>query len=265
MTDRSKLPNWGWLHELASAQDGCFSTKQAKEAGFSPPLLQLYLSDGRITRLHRGVYRIVCLPAENEEEAASRRSRGPDWNRLHEFASVQGGQFTAGQAREAGFSPQLLQDHLKDGRLLRLHRGVYRLVHGYPSVEHDNNEEELVTIWLWSKREGIFSHQTALALHELSDIMPSKIHITLPRTWKRRNAPPGIVRHIAIIDEHDRAWHGSVPVTSVRRTLSDCAAERIAPDVLRAAAMQALRRGLVARQEIADVAAALEPFGGLAA
>lgn len=265
MANRSKTPNWSRLRELASAQSGSFSSKQAKEAGFSSALLQLYLSDGRITRLHRGVYRIARPPAEGEEEPAPQRSGRPDWDRLHEFASVQGGQFTAGQAKEAGFSPQLLQDHLKDGRLVRLHRGVYRLVHGYPPAENQHNEEELVTIWLWSKREGIFSHQTALALHELSDIMPSKIHITLPRAWKRRVAPSGIVRHFAVVDKHDRAWYGSVPVTAVRRTLSDCAVERLAPDVLRVAATQALRRGLVAREELGDVMAALEPFGGLPA
>jgi hypothetical protein len=42
-------------------------------------------------------------------------------------------------------------------------RGIYRLVH-FPAGQH----EELVVAWLWSERVGIVSHQTALALHELS-------------------------------------------------------------------------------------------------
>lgn len=189
----------------------------------------------------------------------SERARRPDWTRLHEFASAQGGQFTVKQAQEAGFSSQLLQDHLKDGRLLRPHRGVYRLVHGYLPAEDD----ELVTIWLWSKREGIFSHQTALALHELSDILPSKIHITLPRKWARRKAPEGTVKHIGVVGDHERGWHGTVPLTSVARTLNDCAAAQMPPDMLRVAATAALQRGLMSRQDLAEVEKALEPFGGL--
>ncbi|HEY0713455.1 MAG TPA: hypothetical protein VGF45_12330 [Polyangia bacterium] len=33
--------------------------------------------------------------------------------------------------------------------------------------------EELVTAWLWSDRAAVLSHQTALALHGLSDILPA--------------------------------------------------------------------------------------------
>ena len=28
-------------------------------------------------------------------------------------------------------------------------------------------------VWLWSEQAGVFSHQTALALHDLSDILPA--------------------------------------------------------------------------------------------
>ncbi len=44
-----------------------------------------------------------------------------------------------------------------------MRRGVYRLVH-FPVGDH----EDLTAVWLWSEREGVFSHETALALHDLS-------------------------------------------------------------------------------------------------
>lgn len=94
----------------------------------------------------------------------------PDWNRLYETAAAQEGTFSTKQAAEAGYSPQLLAHHLKSGRVARVRRGVYRLVH-YPAGEH----EDLVAIWLWSERAGVFSHETALRLFELSDVLPSRV------------------------------------------------------------------------------------------
>jgi hypothetical protein len=77
--------------------------------------------------------------------------------------------------------------------------------------------------------------------------------------------PEDVVLHHASIPNRDRAWSGPVPITSPRRTLSDCAKDQISPDLLRQAAQQALRRGLVTKPELRDVEHALEPFGGLAA
>jgi len=120
----------------------------------------------------------------------------PNWDRLFDFAVGQEGHFTTQQAAQAGYSPQLLQKYLKNGRIVRVRRGVYRIVH-FPAAEH----EDLATIWLWSEREGVFSHQTALMLHDLSDVLPRKMHITLPGAWAKRRfrVPKGVVLHHAEI------------------------------------------------------------------
>jgi predicted transcriptional regulator of viral defense system len=192
----------------------------------------------------------------------ARPSRLPDWDRLYATASAQDGYFTTEQARMAGYSRQLLQKHLQSGRVARIRRGVYRLVH-FPAGDH----EDLAIVWLWSEQAGVFSHQTALALHGLSDVLPSEIHLTLPLTWRHRRfrVPAGVVLHHQDVLEHERTWVGPVPVTSPSRTLEDCAREPIAPDLLRQAAQQALKRGIVARADLAEVERALAPFGGIAA
>ena len=184
----------------------------------------------------------------------------PDWDRLYEMAAGQQGMFTTKQAAEAGYSPQLLVHHTRGGKLVRVRRGVYRLVY-FPLGEH----EELVTAWLWSERAGLMSHQTALALHGLSDVLPAHVHLTLPSAWRRRRfrVPPDVVLHHADVEPEDRAWFGVVPVTAPRRTLSDCAKDGLSPEILGQAARQALRRGLVVRGELSDVDRALEHFGGL--
>jgi len=184
------------------------------------------------------------------------------WDRLFEIAAGQEGLFTTKQAAEAGYSPQLLTHHLGSGRALRISRGIYRLVH-FPAGEH----EELVAVWLWSDRAGVISHQTALALHELSDALPARVHLTLPSAWSKRRfrVPADVMLHHADVPPDDRSWFGAVPCTSARRTLNDCARDDLSPELLRQAAQQALRRGLVARADLHEVEATLEPFGGIAA
>lgn len=184
----------------------------------------------------------------------------PDWDRLFEIAAAQDGLFTTQQAAEAGYSPQLIAHHLGAGRMLRVRRGVYRLVH-FPAGDH----EDLTVVWLWSDQAGVFSHQTALALQDLSDALPAQVHLTVPQSWRRRRlrVPDGVVLHFGNVTERDRQWFGPVPATAPARTLADCAADHLAPDLLRAAAHDALDRGLVTRAELTAVEAALEPFGGL--
>lgn len=186
---------------------------------------------------------------------------GPDWDRLYELAAAQAGLFTTQQAAEVGYSSQLLRHHLGSGRLVRARRGIYRLVH-FPPDEHQG----LVEVWLWSEGAGVFSHQTALALLELSDVLPAHLDLTLPRSWRRRRlrTPLGITLHHADLPASERAWVGPVPITSPARTLNDCATANFSPELLQQGAQEALRRGLVARSDLGPVQQALAPFGGIA-
>jgi len=75
--------------------------------------------------------------------------------------------------------------------------------------------------------------------------------------------PPDLALHHADVAPADRAWFSAVPITNPRRTLNDCACKGLSPELLRQAAQQALRRGLVTKHELRDVEQALEPFGGV--
>jgi predicted transcriptional regulator of viral defense system len=183
----------------------------------------------------------------------------PDWDQLYRVAESQEGLFTTQQAGASGYSPQLLAHYVRIGRIVRVQRGIYRLVH-FPAGEH----EDLVAAWLWSDQVGTFSHQTALSLYDLSDVRPSRIHLTIPESWSKRRlrVPELLVLHYADLSESERQWVGSVRVTSPDRTLFDCARGSIAPDLMRQAARQALARGLV-RGRLPEVEEALKHFGGL--
>lgn len=165
----------------------------------------------------------------------------PDWDALFDVAQAQAGYFTTKQAARAGYSPQLLAYH-RDNRIERVRRGIYRLVH-FPASDH----EDLVVLWLWSEQEGVFSHETALALHDLSDILPSRVHMTLPARWRGRRlrVPAGLVLHFADIADGNRSSFGAVPVTGPRRTLMDCIETHVEPRLVEQAIRQARRRGLI--------------------
>jgi predicted transcriptional regulator of viral defense system len=124
----------------------------------------------------------------------------------------------------------------------------------FPAGDH----EDLTAVWLWSEQQGVFSHQTALSLHDLSDVLPSQVHLTLPGAWRKRRlrVPDGVVVHHGDIAETERQWFGPVPATAPRRTLEDCAAEHLSPELLRGAIRDALDRGLVTRHELAAVESA---------
>ena len=173
----------------------------------------------------------------------------PDWDLLYETAAAQAGMFTTRQAADSGYSPQLLVHHTRGGKFTRVQRGIYRVVH-FPFQDR----EELMLAWLWSDRAGVVSHQSALALHALSDVLPAHVHLSLPSAWQRRRVrvPGGVVLHPADVPKSDRTWFGAVPVTTPLRTLTDCARSGLSPELLQQAARQALQRGLVTRQQLRE-------------
>jgi hypothetical protein len=160
-------------------------------------------------------------------------------------------------------SALLNQYYVREGRLERAGRGILRLAHFPPG-----DTEDLVPIWLWSGGVGVFSHETALALHDLSDALPAVRSLTVPFTWSRRRIRPsrGVRLHFADLAPNETAWKGPVPMTTPLRTVVDCARAHALPDIVRQAVAQGLRRGLFSRTELkAALKAAGIPISAVAA
>jgi len=169
----------------------------------------------------------------------------PAWDRLYQTAESQAGMFTLSQAKACGYSAQHLQKHLRAGRILRIQRGIYRLTQ-FPASEH----EELVAFWLWSNRAGAFSHETSLFLHDLSDVLPAKVHMTVPTAWlaRRLRVPAGLILHHADLSAADRTWVEVVPVTTAQRAITECLLAHVAPELTEQAIRQAKQRGVISRE-----------------
>ncbi len=170
----------------------------------------------------------------------------PAWERLYETAEGQAGLFALAQAEACGYSSQHLQKHLRAGRILRVRRGVYRLAQ-YPAGDH----EEFVALWLWSGRVGVFSHETSLFLHDLSDTLPTKVHMTAPTSWRARRlrVPHGLALHHSDLPESDRTWADVVPVTTPRQAITECVAAHVSPEIVEQAIRQARERGLISSED----------------
>lgn len=91
------------------------------------------------------------------------------------------------------------------------------------------------------------SHETALAVHGISDAMPSAIHITVPRQFRGRQ--DGVVIHRADLPDADRTRIEAVPVTTIARTLQDVAATS-EPALVEQADAQAITRGTLSRRQL---------------
>lgn len=172
----------------------------------------------------------------------------PDRLRLFEIASEQGGHFTAEQARVCGYSFALLSHHVKSGRFIRIRRGLYRL-REYPS----SPREEVLAAWLAvGKDVAVVSHESALDLLDLSDIIPDAVHLTVPRS--RRNLPslPGVKIHTTVrpLQPSDLTYRDGMVVTSAARTILDVAEAGTAPDQVELAVIQAVERGLATPDQL---------------
>lgn len=172
-----------------------------------------------------------------------RRRKGPDHNALYRIAEQQAGYFTAEQAAGAGFSWERLTDHTQGGRFQRVSHGIYRLSQ-FPASRF----EDLFAAWLRCGPNSAISHESALALYDLSDVLPSETHVTVPRTASRRR--PGIRLHTSRLPRKDVVRREGLPVTSVPRTIADVARAGLAEDHVVTAVRQALQRGLTTKEAL---------------
>lgn len=166
-------------------------------------------------------------------------------------AESQQGYFTSLQAEQCGYSPTNFHRYLDSGTWLKEMRGIYHLSR-YPMTERP----ELVLWSLWSRNKrgkvrGVWSHETALDIYGLSDVMPFKLHLTVPKKFRKRDIPKILVLHFADLKDHDIQSQQGYLVTTPLRTLIDIAEkEELSRDLIHQSVDQALQRGLVTRREI---------------
>ncbi|HLZ70259.1 MAG TPA: type IV toxin-antitoxin system AbiEi family antitoxin domain-containing protein [Dehalococcoidia bacterium] len=161
-----------------------------------------------------------------------------DLRGLEAKALLQGGYFDRADALAYGVNDRLLAYHTAAGRFAREFPGVYRLRHAPISLFDD-----YWRAWVWSNYRGAISHESALLLYDLSDVLPSKVHLTVPLQFNRR-APASYVMHRARLHPDEITIREGISVTAPARTIVDAAAYGTDPEQIQLAVRQALDRAL---------------------
>lgn len=174
---------------------------------------------------------------------------------LFELASNQQGLFTAKQAEDVGYSNKNHAYHVREGHWIREARGLYRL-----AMFPKSPDEQKVLYALWSKNregeiQGVYSHETALAHYELTDVNPFKLHMTVPKSFRRNSKIPKILKlHYADLTAAMIHKSRGFLVTKPGRTISDVIqCGWVSFDIIEQAVHQSLSKGLLQKSEIESI------------
>lgn len=163
---------------------------------------------------------------------------------VHELAFRQSGYFTAAQARSIGFTYQAQKYHADHGNWIRVDRGMFRLP-GWPSQPADSYAR-----WsLWSGGRAVVSHDSALRVHDLSDVNPARVHLTVPPGF--RAIDDAVVLHVGRLRDGDVEERlGGWRVTTPERSVADAAAAELPQEFVDDAVASGLERGLFTRRRL---------------
>lgn len=174
---------------------------------------------------------------------------------LFRVAAGQGGYFSARQARLAGFSDGNHGFHVRSGNWIREWRGIYRLAR-YPL--RDDAQYSLWGVWASDRRGkplGAYSHETALSLFGLSDIQPARLHMTVPRGYRRHGKiPETLCLHHADVEAKQCEERNGYKVIRPFRTFIDLVrGQGVSPEFFRQAVRLALDRGYLTRSQYREL------------
>lgn len=174
---------------------------------------------------------------------------------LYELAERQSGLFTAQQARELGFDDRHHPYHAQAGNWVRLERGIYRL------SKFPYSDSEQYVLWtLWSRNrkgmpQGVISHATALELYSLSDYTSRKIHLTVPKSFRRSaQHPKEIVLHYANLQKEDIQERAGFRITTPLKTIIDLIEEnKASPEFIQQAMAEASKKGFITSSNLKEL------------
>lgn len=131
---------------------------------------------------------------------------------------------------------------------MRVRRGLYRF-REYPS----SPREHVLAAWLSVGRDvAVVSHESALDLLGLSDVISDAVHLTVPRSRRSFPSIPGVKVHTSVkpLRTDERVVRGGIALTSATRSILDAAEAGMAPEQVEMAVIQAVERGLTTTEQL---------------
>ncbi|MEJ7798833.1 MAG: type IV toxin-antitoxin system AbiEi family antitoxin domain-containing protein [Solirubrobacteraceae bacterium] len=144
------------------------------------------------------------------------------------IAGRQHGRVTRAQLLVAGVDAKRIERWLADGRLRRVHVGVYALGHLAPSPDAN-----CMAAVLASGSGAVLSHAPAEHLLQLRHSDPPPAEVTVPTAAHRRR-PAIVIHRVHELPAGDTSTLRGIPITTVARTLLDLAPRRSPTELARA-------------------------------
>jgi predicted transcriptional regulator of viral defense system len=175
---------------------------------------------------------------------------GRIYNSLFDLATEQYGYVTAEQAVEMGFGKGRLPEMAARGVVERVDRGLYR----FPAVPRTALDQYMEAV-LWPHRaRGVISHASALNLHDLCDMNPAHIDLTLPVGYRVTRVPPSIYRlHHRDLQPADISRHEGIPVVTPPRAILDGIEAHLRHGLIHQAIDTARKRGSITRRDALEL------------
>lgn len=179
---------------------------------------------------------------------------------LLEFAEGQNGLVTRQQAVDLlGLTGAAIDNLVARGRLERVGHGIYRVPH-LPGIP---DEQYRVALLRTGDPGATLSHETALALHDISDANPARYHVTVTHRRRiRRQDNDRYVVHAQLLTPHQVTWWHEMRIATPPTAIEQCIEFGNPTYLLRQALERGARTGAVRHDDLIRLTDALEARGG---
>ena len=169
---------------------------------------------------------------------------GKYWSSIIDVAVDHGGYITPSLVAPLGVPAVELRKMVSRGTLTAAARGVYR-VPELPTVLLD----EFILASLWAGDRAVVSHDSALLIHDLCDINPTKVHLTISPSYRiSRSGLTNYAVHRAELTSNEVVRLDAIRLTTIQRTLQD-SLNTVATYLVEQAIETATKRGAVNKRE----------------
>lgn len=166
---------------------------------------------------------------------------GRVFNEILAIAQDQHGFVRTADLREHDLDARRLNDYCRRGLADRLGYGIYRIKLVPPS-----QWDEFMQATVWADGRGVLSHETALDLHDLCDVNPSHIDITVPKRYRTHRDVPSTYRlHHRDLSQEEVRYAEGVPIVTPARAIADGIEAGLRPSLIDQAIDTAARQALV--------------------
>ncbi len=183
-----------------------------------------------------------------------------NYQSLISIATDQGGLFTSAQASALGISRPQQKLYTDSGEWIREAHGIYRLA-ALPDKDPEMTQYHHWMLWSVSRggeKLAAFAYETTMAIFHLSDLIPAKIHLSVPKKFRRSVLPKVLKFHHEDRDADDIINYEGLRVVKPLKAIIDMIREeRVSPEHIEKGFKDAIRKGIIT--ELAIESANISP------